>query len=100
MGADTAVINVRIWPPGVVGATSIVYGLSMLRVVMFLNDRTALNSSARGAILTALFIPLALYLVVVVQWILYRSRMGSPLPVVAAALFGAVFCYLFTGFGW
>ncbi|HRW40332.1 MAG TPA: hypothetical protein P5193_02180 [Microthrixaceae bacterium] len=38
-------------------------------------------------------IPGLLYLAALTQWVVYRRRGGSLLPVAVAALFGTIFCF-------
>jgi len=72
---------------------SAIYAWSAVRVLVFRGSRPSLNSSARSSILFALCIPGLLYLAALTQWVVYRRRGGSLLPVAVAALFGTIFCF-------
>ena len=82
------------WSAGLAIALSAVYLWSVVRVLLFLGDRPSLNSSARGSTLMALAIPGVLYLATLVQWVVYRHRTGSVLPVVGAVLIGCLVSFV------
>jgi len=82
------------WSAGLAIGLSAIYFWSTARVLQFLRDRPSVNSSAQSSILFALVVPGMLYLAALAQWLVYRRRLGSLLPVAAAALFGSFFCFL------
>lgn len=82
------------WSAGLTIGLSAIYFWSTARVLLSLEDRPSLNSSARSSILFALVVPGMLYLVALAQWVVYRRRLGSLLPVAAVAFFGSFFCFL------
>lgn len=79
-------------------------GVSLLFLVSFghmlwalLTDRD-LNESARKAIVSALSIPMLLFLVTAIQAIRYDRRQGSLVPLLGAAIFGIGFVSLLNAY--
>ncbi len=80
------------------GLASVLYMVLAVGYVRRFAD-PELNSSARSFFLAVVVMTVVLYAIAVVMAMVQRRQRGAPVPVIGAALFGALVCVFFVSAG-